>query len=148
MAAASTAAAAARTAVMHLRKLTLVFCEHSGSSVAARSFAANALPKIAATNSAIEFTAAVKAGRHPQLIGEYSNGARHSIGIKNLSEKAIAERLELLRNRAGYKVRTRDAINRVVRAAGGVSVQGVWGGVGPARDVYDPEAPRLRKMRT
>lgn len=113
-----------------------------------RQYAEGKFNEFAARHETIECTAAIAPGKHPQLIGEYANGARHSIGVKNLGEADIVRRVELLRNRAGYKVQTRDAFNRVIRTTGSGSVQGVWGGVGPARDVVDPKMPRLRKTRT
>ncbi|DBA69533.1 TPA: hypothetical protein ACH3X2_012733 [Trebouxia sp. C0005] len=57
--------------VWQLQRLTVSFCEHSGSSRGAREFVKSFLPLFAEDNKHIEVKAEVKPGRHPCLRGEY-----------------------------------------------------------------------------
>lgn len=89
--------------VWQLQRLTVSYCEHSGSSRGAREFVQNFLPLFAKDNKQIEVKAELKPGRHPCLRGEYRNGSSRQVGLKNETQEELLRQAMMLRGTIGRK---------------------------------------------
>lgn len=89
--------------VWQLQRLTVSYCEHSGSSRGAREFVQNFLPLFAKDNKQIEVKAELKPGRHPCLRGEYRNGSSRQVGLKNEPQEELLRQAMMLRGTIGRK---------------------------------------------
>lgn len=91
--------------VFQLRKLTLKYCEHSGSSKGAREFIRHQIVDFANCTPAAEVATELRPGQHPYLLGDYVTGEVKQIGVKNITPKEIMHFAMMLRNSSGHKVR-------------------------------------------
>lgn len=90
--------------VFQLRKLTVKYCEHGGSSKGAREFIRHRIVEFANKTPATEVVTELRPGRHPHIAGEYETGESKSIGVKNLTPSEIMDYAMTLRNSSGRKV--------------------------------------------
>ena len=93
--------------VFQLRKLTVKYCEHSGSSRGARDFIRHCILDFANKTPAAEVVTELRPGKHPYIMGEYLTGSSKVIGVKNITPKEIMDYAMMLRNTSGRKVRAR-----------------------------------------
>ncbi|CAM9162107.1 unnamed protein product [Hapterophycus canaliculatus] len=91
--------------VFQLRKLTLKYCDHSGSSKGAREFIRHQIVDFANSTPAAEVATELRPGQHPYLLGDYVTGEVKTIGIKNITPGEIMDYALMLRNSSGHKVR-------------------------------------------
>ena len=111
--------------INQLKKLSIRYCEHGGSSDAVRTYLQQSphLINFANENPHISIVVKPRNGRHPYIQGEYVTGQSKQICVKNTAEKRIKEVISALRNTSGRKI---------VRLGGLAvrgdcpSIQGVW----------------------
>ncbi|KAL3162365.1 hypothetical protein ABBQ32_010046 [Trebouxia sp. C0010 RCD-2024] len=89
--------------VWQLQRLTVSYCEHSGSSRGAREFVQSFLPIFAEENKQIDVKTVLHPGRHPCLRGEYRNGTSRQVGVKNEPQEELLRQTILLRGSIGRK---------------------------------------------
>jgi len=70
-----------RRGVWQLSKLTLNYCEHSGSSRGVREFVAGGLDAFRQANPQLELVAALRPGRHPHAAADYGAFWSRAIGF-------------------------------------------------------------------
>ena len=85
-------------------------------------FIKSLLPKFAAANPQVEFSVSPRPGKHPVVIGHYINGRTKPVCVRNLSPFEILQKVELLRDASGDKLRK---TNKPVLSTK-PSVRGVW----------------------
>lgn len=85
-------------------------------------FIKSLLPKFATANPQIEFAVSPRPGKHPVIIGHYINGRTKPICVRNLSPYEILQKVELLRDASGEKLRR---TNKAVLSTK-PSVRGIW----------------------
>ncbi|EIE22936.1 hypothetical protein COCSUDRAFT_83708 [Coccomyxa subellipsoidea C-169] len=125
----------ARLGVWQLRKLTLNYCNISGSSRGARTFVEDYLPTFKQENPHLQVLEDLQPGRHPYLKAEYRNGRVRTVGVKNELPDGVLRHAVMLRSAAGrsthVKVKTRQ-VQPAIRTEDGKhqraspSVQGMW----------------------
>ncbi|CAN0423352.1 unnamed protein product [Ectocarpus sp. 8 AP-2014] len=108
--------------VFQLRKLTLKYCDHSGSSKGAREFIRQRIVEFANNTPAAEVVTELRPGQHPYIMGDYVTGEVKTIGIKNIAPGEIMDYAMMLRNSSGHKVRK---FKKPVESRY-PSIQGVW----------------------
>lgn len=89
--------------VWQLKRLTVSYCDHSGSSRGAREFVKSFLPLFAEDNKQIEVQAELNRGRHPCLRGVYRNGNKRQVGVKNEPQEELLRQAMMLRGTIGRK---------------------------------------------
>lgn len=90
--------------VFQLRKLTVMYCDHSGSSKGAREFIRRRIVEFANNTPAAEVATELRPGKHPYIMGDYITGEVKTIGIKNIEPREIMDYALMLRNSSGRKV--------------------------------------------
>ena len=90
--------------VFQLRKLTVKYCDHSGSSRGAREFIRHRIVEFAKNTPAAEVATELRPGQHPYIIGDYVTGEAKTIGVKNIDPAEIMNYALMLRNSSGRKV--------------------------------------------
>lgn len=85
-------------------------------------FIKSLLPRFAAANPQIEFSVSPRPGKHPVVTGHYINGRHKPICVKNLSPYEILQKVELLRDASGEKLKR---TNKAVLSTS-TSVRGIW----------------------
>jgi large subunit ribosomal protein L43 len=114
--------------VTQLQKLSIVYCEHGGSSRAVRSYLGSKnghrLAAWAAAHPDTAVEVVVRNGRHPHVAARYRTQAvQHQVCVKNRrSWREIEAVLDQLANRSGRKIKR--IVNPVVTDT--PSIQGVW----------------------
>jgi large subunit ribosomal protein L43 len=98
------------------------YCDWAGSSKGMNGFIKSLLPKFAAANPQIEFSVSPRPGKHPVITGHYVNGNHKPICVRNLSPYEILQKVELLRDASGEKLRR---TNKAVLSTNS-SVRGIW----------------------
>lgn len=96
--------AMATRGVFQLRKLTVKYCDHSGSSKGAREFIRHRIVEFANNTPAAEVATELRPGQHPYIMGDYVTGEVKTIGIKNIAPGEIMDYALMLRNSSGRKV--------------------------------------------
>ena len=96
--------AMATRGVFQLRKLTVKYCDHSGSSKGAREFIRHRIVEFANNTPAAEVATELRPGQHPYIMGDYVTGEVKTIGIKNIAPGEIMDYAVMLRNSSGRKV--------------------------------------------
>ena len=96
--------AMATRGVFQLRKLTVKYCDHSGSSKGAREFIRHRIVEFANKTPAAEVATELRPGQHPYIMGDYVTGEVKTIGIKNIAPGEIMDYALMLRNSSGRKV--------------------------------------------
>lgn len=99
--------------VFQLKKLTVKYCEHSGSSRGTREFIRHHIVEFANRTPAAEVVTELRPGQHPFIVGEYITGSNKVIGIKNLPPKDIMGYAMMLRNTSGRKVSVQASTVRI-----------------------------------
>ncbi|CEP20230.1 unnamed protein product [Cyberlindnera jadinii] len=107
--------------VLSCKRITLQFDQAGGSSQGLRDFLRLRLDNYAKQNPKIEFKVVQKGG-HPVLKGEYSNGLDKAICVRNLNVDNVQNKLNLLRESSGERIRKRNAKVESIND----SVRGVW----------------------
>ncbi|PHH86832.1 hypothetical protein CDD83_9691 [Cordyceps sp. RAO-2017] len=108
--------------ILQCKKIDLHYCDASGSSTGMKGFIKSLLPKFAAAHPQIEFAVSPRPSKHPVLIGHYINGRTKPVCVRNLSPYEILQKLELLRDASGDKLkRTNKAVTSTLP-----SVRGIW----------------------
>lgn len=102
--------------VFQLRKLTLKYCDHSGSSKGAREFIRHRIVEFANNTPAAEVVTELRPGQHPYIMGDYVTGEVKTIGIKNIAPGEIMDYAMMLRNSRGHKVRPSPLLTTVLQA--------------------------------
>lgn len=90
--------------VFQLRKITVKYCDHSGSSKGAREFIRRRIVEFANNTPAAEVATELRPGQHPYIMGDYVTGEVKTIGIKNIPPGEIMDYALMLRNSSGRKV--------------------------------------------
>ncbi|PHH76142.1 hypothetical protein CDD80_1774 [Ophiocordyceps camponoti-rufipedis] len=108
--------------ILQCKQLDLHYCDSSGSSKGMKGFIKSLLPKFAAVNPQIEFVVSPRPNKHPVIIGHYINGRTKPICVRNLSPYEILQKIELLRDASGDKLRR---TNKAVTSTN-PSVRGIW----------------------
>lgn len=96
--------AMATRGVFQLRKLTVKYCDHSGSSKGAREFIRHQIVEFANNTPTAEVATELRPGQHPYMMGAYVTGEVKTIGIKNIDPGEIMDYAIMLRNSSGRKV--------------------------------------------
>ena len=116
--------AMATRGVKQLQKLTLVYCEHGGSSRTLREYVASGrVVDFARANPSVEVEVAVRNGRHPHVAAEYRSGWAKQVCVKNEGMGRIGRVMSMLRDSSGRKMAAR--LGGPVRTQT-PSVQGIW----------------------
>ena len=89
---------------------------------ACSGFIKSLLPKFAAANPQVEFAVSPRPGKHPVIIGHYVNGRTKPICVRNLSPYEILQKVELLRDANGEKLKRTNKAVTSTRP----SVRGIW----------------------
>eukprot|EP00455_Lapot_gusevi_P028805 TRINITY_DN30873_c0_g1_i1.p1 TRINITY_DN30873_c0_g1~~TRINITY_DN30873_c0_g1_i1.p1 ORF type:complete len:226 (-),score=71.67 TRINITY_DN30873_c0_g1_i1:163-783(-) len=92
--------------VWFLKKLTIQYCEHGGSSRGIRDLINSSLAQFRETNPQLVVEIKKRNGRHPCAYAEYHTGNEYQWPLRNKSSKEALEVLYELRNRRGRKVST------------------------------------------
>ncbi|KAK3191060.1 39S ribosomal protein L51, mitochondrial [Lecanicillium sp. MT-2017a] len=108
--------------VLQCKKVDLHYCDWAGSSKGMNGFIKSLLPKFAANNPQVEIAVSPRPGKHPVAIGHYINGRTKPICVRNLTPYEILQKVELLRDASGDKLRR---TNKSVWS-GKPSVRGIW----------------------
>jgi large subunit ribosomal protein L43 len=85
-------------------------------------FIKSLLPKFAAAHPQVEFEVSPRPGKHPVITGHYINGRTKPVCVRNLTPYEILEKIELLRDANGEKLRRQ---NKAV-TSNKPSVRGIW----------------------
>lgn len=88
-------------------------------------FITHNLPLFAKQNPQIEFTVSPRPNKHPVVLGHYLNGRHKAICVRNLEKEQILQKVELLRNANGEKLKK---VKKPVISSQ-ESVRGVWSGM-------------------
>ncbi|KAL2213369.1 hypothetical protein CC79DRAFT_1327232 [Sarocladium strictum] len=108
--------------ILQCKKLDFHYCDWAGSSKGMNGFIKSLLPKFAAANPQVEFSVSPRPGKHPVIVGHYINGRHKPICVRNLTPFEIMQKVELLRDASGEKLRK---TNKPVLSTK-QSVRGVW----------------------
>lgn len=110
--------------VFQLKRLSVYYCEHGGSSRSIREFIANGrLSEWAAAHPHVDIHVNRRNGKHPYVHGDYKTAAAvHQVSVKNSSLNDIEDVLDMLHNRSGRKI---TKITKPV-LTDTPSIQGVW----------------------
>mmetsp|Transcript_2115 Transcript_2115/g.3350 ORF Transcript_2115/g.3350 Transcript_2115/m.3350 type:complete len:137 (+) Transcript_2115:198-608(+) len=109
--------------VFQLSKLSLVYCEHGGSSRVVRDFISSGRIIDWATEHAhLEIELKVRNGKHPYVQGHYLTGPSKQVTVKNEPLSQIYHVMTALKNQSGRKMKR---LNRPVITQT-PSIQGVW----------------------
>jgi large subunit ribosomal protein L43 len=107
-----------------LRRLTLSYAKHAGSSKGVREFIDSGLAQFARENPQIEIVAIHKPSRHPSVTGEYVTGYPQTVPLRNADVKRCTDMFQLLRDRSGRRPKS---LKHWGMPNGSVqSVQGRW----------------------
>eukprot|EP00013_Stygamoeba_regulata_P027545 CAMPEP_0177653020 /NCGR_PEP_ID=MMETSP0447-20121125/13485_1 /TAXON_ID=0 /ORGANISM="Stygamoeba regulata, Strain BSH-02190019" /LENGTH=181 /DNA_ID=CAMNT_0019156393 /DNA_START=165 /DNA_END=707 /DNA_ORIENTATION=+ len=135
-----------RAGIAQLRRLTLRYCEHGGSSRGARAFINSRLPALQSEFPNIEFEVKAVNAKHPTIFADFDGppSARNpwQVSVRNHSLDEVEQRVRLLRAQNGdQQKRLSRRIARVRR-----SVQGVWSPLLP-KPVLAASAPPRRPLK-
>ncbi|KOS18709.1 54S ribosomal protein L51 [Escovopsis weberi] len=108
--------------ILQCKKLDFHYCDWAGSSKGMNGFIKSLLPRFAAANPQVEFAVSPRPGKHPVVIGHYVNGRTKPVCVRNLSPYEILQKVELLRDASGDKLRK---TNKAVLSTN-PSVRGIW----------------------
>lgn len=108
--------------ILQCKKLDFHYCDWAGSSKGMNGFIKSLLPKFASANPQVEFSVSPRPGKHPVIVGHYINGRHKPICVRNLTPFEIMQKVELLRDASGEKLRK---TNKPVLSTK-QSVRGVW----------------------
>jgi len=108
--------------ILQCKRIDVHFCDHAGSSRGMNAFIKSQLPSFAKAHPQIEFAVSPRPRKHPVLIGHYINGNTKSICVKNMDTLQILNKVALLRDASGEKVKK---VNKAVTSIND-SVRGVW----------------------
>ncbi|GMM52263.1 mitochondrial 54S ribosomal protein [Starmerella bacillaris] len=103
------------------KRITLRFCNWGGSSKGMRELLRTQLKDIAAKDPKIEFNVLQESG-HPVIQGEYTNGVKKTICVRNKNPTEILEKLTFIKDCGGTKLKK---YKRAVESTN-ESVRGVW----------------------
>mmetsp|Transcript_53795 Transcript_53795/g.114286 ORF Transcript_53795/g.114286 Transcript_53795/m.114286 type:complete len:134 (-) Transcript_53795:326-727(-) len=111
--------------IPQLRKLSIRYCEHGGSSNTVRNYLQQSphIIDFAKANPHVRIIVKPRNGHHPYIQGDYITGQAKQICVKNTTEKRLREVFNMLKNTSGRKI---------VRLGGLAvrgdcpSIQGVW----------------------
>lgn len=88
-------------------------------------FLRHTLPQFAQANPQIEITISPRPNKHPLVVGYYMNGRSKDICVRSLEKEQILQKVELLRQANGEKVKR---VRRPVMSVN-ESVRGIWSGL-------------------
>jgi large subunit ribosomal protein L43 len=109
--------------IFQLQKLSLVYCEHGGSSRAVRDFIGSGrIIDWAKDHPHLQVELKVRNGKHPFVQGEYLTGPPKQVTVKNEGLSQIYKVMNMLKNQSGRKIKR---FNRPVITQT-PSIQGVW----------------------
>lgn len=108
--------------VMACKKMDFHYCDFWGSSRGLNKFIKQHLYRFASANPQIEIAISPRPSKHPVITAHYINGRHKAICVRNLSEREILQKVELLRDANGEKLK------RVTKPVQSIleSVRGVW----------------------
>jgi len=86
-----------------MRKLTVAYCEFSGSSRGAREFVETMLPAFKQKFPQYEVATEIRKGKHPYVRGDYVKGIPRIVGVKNLPVDEIEFHVKNLRRHTNDK---------------------------------------------
>jgi len=109
--------------VKQLTKLSLIYCEHGGSSRFLREFISSGrIIDYANQNPTVDVVVKTRNGKHPYMEGDYLTGKSKQICLKNEELKRIYTVLDRLTNSSGRKI---SKIKKPILTQT-PSIQGVW----------------------
>lgn len=111
--------------IYQLQKLTIVYCEHGGSSRLVRDFISSGrIIEWAEKHPHIDIELKLRNGysNHPYIKGEYLTGSPKQVCVKNEPIKRIHQVMEMLKNSSGRKItRLKEPVMTQTP-----SIQGIW----------------------
>eukprot|EP00794_Sanderia_malayensis_P005631 gene5631-6327_t len=110
--------------VCQLKRLTLNYCQRSGSSRGIREYLEKEVISFAEKNPSISIYISERKTRHPRLVANYLNEQSKVISVKNMEVEEISEWLERLKNESGKLWRTEKI--RKPWHTDTPSIQGTW----------------------
>ncbi|MCJ1430280.1 39S ribosomal protein L51, mitochondrial [Sticta canariensis] len=110
--------------ILQCKRLDFHYCDWAGSSKGMNAFLKQLLRPFAAQHPQIEIHVSPRPSRHPVIRGTYINGKEKAICVKNLEREQVLQKVELLRDASGEKVR-RVKSGRVVTSVN-ESIRGIW----------------------
>ncbi|QDS77408.1 hypothetical protein FKW77_006318 [Venturia effusa] len=111
--------------ILPCRKLDFFYCDWGGSSRGMIKFITHTLAGFAKQNPQVEITVSPRPNKHPVVLGHYLNGRHKAICVRNLEKEQILQKVELLRNANGAKLKR---VKKPVISSQ-ESVRGVWSGI-------------------
>mmetsp|Transcript_2542 Transcript_2542/g.3747 ORF Transcript_2542/g.3747 Transcript_2542/m.3747 type:complete len:141 (-) Transcript_2542:142-564(-) len=124
--------------IYQLQKMTIVYCEHGGSSRAVRDFISSGrIIEWAEQHPHIEFELKLRNGygKHPFVKGEYLTGPSKQVCVKNEPIEKLYHVMEMLKNSSGRKMtRLKEPVMTQTP-----SIQGIWTPMLNLQDVGDFE---------
>ncbi|KAI6245835.1 54S ribosomal protein L51, mitochondrial [Erysiphe necator] len=108
--------------ILACKRLDFHYCDYWGSSRGMNNFLKHNLSKFAVANPQIEICISPRPNRHPVLIGHYINGRQKAICVRNMAEGQILQKVELLRDANGEKLKKVKNPVQSIRD----SVRGIW----------------------
>ncbi|MCJ1463512.1 39S ribosomal protein L51, mitochondrial [Pseudocyphellaria aurata] len=110
--------------ILQCKRLDFHYCDWAGSSKGMNAFLKLHLSAFAAQHPQIEIHVSPRPSHHPVVRGTYINGREKAICVKNLEKEQVLQKVELLRDASGEKVR-RVKGGKVVTSVN-ESVRGIW----------------------
>ncbi|XP_065830419.1 large ribosomal subunit protein mL43-like [Oscarella lobularis] len=89
--------------VRQLKRLTLQYCEHGGSSRGMRKYLEKEVNEFIASSPEVAVYVRERPGRHPRLVGEFLNGNSRVVSTRNFDAKQIRKQVNALRDMSGEK---------------------------------------------
>ena len=108
--------------VWQLKKITIQYCKHAGSSAGVRDYLRAGVVDFARDHPQVQIETSVRSGRHPVAKGEYVTGQMKVHPLRNEDPERIDELLTDLRNTSGRKLTKFDYTVKSETP----SIQGVW----------------------
>lgn len=90
--------------VFQLQKVKVMYCDCGGSSRGVRDFIREKIVDFAKKAPSVEIVTGLRRGHHPYIEGQYLDGTRKIITVKNLAPRDIMNYAEMLRNSSSGKV--------------------------------------------
>ncbi|MCJ1372057.1 39S ribosomal protein L51, mitochondrial [Loxospora ochrophaea] len=110
--------------ILQCKRLDFHYCDWAGSSRGMNDFLTHLLRPFAASYPAIEIHISPRPHHHPVIKGHYINGRHKAICVRNLTKEQILQKVELLRDANGEKLK-RVKGGRVVES-GNEGIRGIW----------------------
>ncbi|EWC48532.1 hypothetical protein DRE_01754 [Drechslerella stenobrocha 248] len=108
--------------ILQCKRLEFNYCDFGGSSRGMKAFLRTRLATFAKENPQVEMIVAPRPHKHPIIRGLYINGREKVVCVRNLEVLQVLQKVELLRDASGVKLRKTNKPVQSVNA----SVRGIW----------------------